>query len=314
MTRATLPRYRRALAVGALILVGCQSPDPRPAEAAVAAVQPTAPDRVARAEFEAIEQRVGGRLGVAVIDADGAPVVLNRQSERFAMCSSFKLALAAMALDMVDKGRATLAQPITFGRADMVPYAPVMETRFTGDVGRTTLEDAARAGVVTSDNVAANLVLQIVGGPAGFTRAIRAWGDTITRLDRTEPTLNTNVPGDPRDTSTPLATADVVRRLTYGAVLTPTSTALLKTWASASETGLRRVRAGLPASFRAGDKTGTCAPSDKPNPEFNDIGWFETPSGGRYAFVVYLAHSTARGAAADSALADAGRIAARLVR
>ena len=68
------------------------------------------------------------------------------------------------------------------------------------------------AAVEVSDNTAANLLLGLAGGPAGLTASLRRYGDRITRLDRNEVSLNTNLPGDPRDTTTPDAMVATMRK------------------------------------------------------------------------------------------------------
>lgn len=88
---------------------------------------------------------------------------------------------------------------------------------------------------------------------------MRRAGDPVTRLDRIEPDLNENIAGDPRDTTTPAAMVDLMRTLLVGNALAPASRALLIGWMESSTTGLGRLRAGLPAGWRAGDKTGTGA-------------------------------------------------------
>ena len=120
-----------------------------------------------------------------------------------------------------------------------------------------TVNDLAAAAVELSDNTAANLLLTLVGGPAALTAWLRALGDPITRLDRNEPTLNSNLPGDKRDTTTPNAMVATMRRILIGNTLAPTSRVRLLDWMKASTPGLHRLRAGLPPNWSAGDKPGT---------------------------------------------------------
>jgi beta-lactamase class A len=187
-----------------------------------------------------LESRTGGRLGAAVIDEKG--VIANyRGDERFALCSTFKLALAATVLARVDNGTEDLDRHV--GAAS----------------DASTVRQLCRAAVVRSDNVAANLLLHACGGPQGVTRFLRSTGDSITRLDRFEPDLNrVDIgAGDIRDTTTAMAMATTLQRLLLGRVLLPASRALAIQWLRESTTGLSRLRAGLPASWVAGDKTGT---------------------------------------------------------
>ena len=212
-----------------------------------------------RAGVAALEAGSGGRMGVAILDTQTGARFAWRGGERFPMCSTFKTALAALLLWRAARGAERLDRPIAIGAADLVPYAPFTETR----VGKTaTIAELCEAAVTLSDNAAANLLLTTIGGPVGLTRFIREQGDHVTRLDRIEPALNEAKPGDPRDTTTPLAMLALVDRLALGNVLPAKPREQLVTWLLASQTGLHRLRAGLPADWRVGDKTGAGNGSD----------------------------------------------------
>ncbi|MEE2567630.1 class A beta-lactamase [Hyphobacterium marinum] len=204
--------------------------------------------------FEDIENRSGGRIGVAVLDTDTGRSAGHRADERFAVCSTFKWLLAAAVLRRVESGDERLDRLITYTADDLVFYSPVTEDHT--DTGMT-VEALCSATVRTSDNTAANLLLDTMGGPDGFTAIVREFGDTETRLDRYEPEMNENLPGDPRDTSTPRAMLETMNRLLFGDVLSTESRELLRGWMIAASTGMRRLRAGLPDGWIAGDKTGT---------------------------------------------------------
>src|SRR6185437_13466709 len=88
------------------------------------------------------------------------------------------------------------------------------------------------------------------------TEYARIIGDTVTRLDRTEPALHTGIPDDPRDTTSPLAMARDAQTVLLGDALSKASREKLSGWLAGSQTGLNLVRAGIPATWRAGDKTG----------------------------------------------------------
>jgi len=197
----------------------------------------------------------GGRLGVAALDVATGRRLGHDEDGRYAMCSSFKLPLAAAILAEVEAGRMTLDQRIAFSRAGLLGNSPVVEAHLTE--GSLPVERLCAAAIEVSDNAAANLLLARIGGPAGLTRFIRSAGDTITRLDRNEPSLNTNLPGDPRDTSSPAAMVGLLHALLLGDRLSRASRARLIGWMEGATTGLGRLRAGLPAGWRAGDKTGT---------------------------------------------------------
>ncbi|MDM4765496.1 class A beta-lactamase [Pelomonas sp. SE-A7] len=212
-------------------------------------------------EMARLEREVGGRIGFCAIDGSTGQVLLShRADESFAMCSTFKLLLAAAVLAEVDAGRLKLDQRIAFGLQDLRSHAPVTGTAL-GDKAHVelTVAQLCAAIVHVSDNPAANLLLERIQGPAGLTRFLRELGDDVTRLDRWELELNSNLPGDPRDTTSPAAMAESTRKLLLGERLSKASRDRLTTWLRESSTGLQRLRAGLPVGWKAGDKTGTGA-------------------------------------------------------
>jgi beta-lactamase class A len=209
----------------------------------------------AQNRIEKLEARHGGRLGVAVFDTASGLELQYRAGERFAMCSTFKFLAAAAVLKRVDDGEEQLDRRIPFGESDLDSYAPV--TRQHLNDGGMSLLDLCAAAVVWSDNTAGNLLLRALGGPQGVTRFARSFGDAVTRLDRTEPTLNTAIPGDERDTTSPAAFLQDMRVLLRTDMLSASSRRQLEEWMVAAKTGLKRIRAGVPPSWRVGDKTGT---------------------------------------------------------
>jgi beta-lactamase class A len=202
-----------------------------------------------------IEAREGGRLGVFMRDTGTAATIEHRADERFPMCSTFKLLAAAAALQRVDDGAERLDRKIAYGPGGLLEYAPITGAHVAE--GGMTVADLCAAAIDWSDNTAANLVLQSIGGPAGFTQFARSLGDEVTRLDRNEPSLNEATPGDPRDTTSPRAMAASMQKVLLGDVLSDASRRQLQAWLVDDKVGDKRLRAGLPPSWRIGDKTGT---------------------------------------------------------
>lgn len=195
------------------------------------------------------------RLGVSVLDMQTGTTFGQREDERFAMCSTFKLPLAAMVLSAADRHETALEEKLSYTKADLVPHAPVTE-QFV-EQGFMTVGELARAGQITSDNVAANLLLRRFGGPAKFTEFCRSLGDSATRLDDYEPAMNLVPAGETRNTTTPRAMAQLVAKFMTDGVLSHESRRLLQSWMMETTTGKKRLRAGFPQQWNAGDKTGT---------------------------------------------------------
>lgn len=216
---------------------------------------PTSKARDASRSLAEIEASVGGRIGVYALDTGSGRFLAHRPDERFALCSTFKLALVGAVLGDVERARLSLSERVNYGPKDLLEHAP--STREHVAAGAMTVEALAEATLTKSDNTAANLLLAKIGGPVGFTKFVRAQGDTVTRLDRNEPSLNENEAGDPRDTTSPKSMIHLMRRLLCDGALTAANRDRLVTWMRESKTGMDRIRAGLPPEWKAGDKTGT---------------------------------------------------------
>lgn len=206
------------------------------------------------ARFAALEHDLNGRLGVHAHDTGSGKSIGYRQDERFAMCSTFKAIAAAAILARNANEPGFLQRRIRYTKADLVTYSPVTEKHLDDGM---TLEELSAATVIYSDNSAANLMLRELGGPAGLTRYARGIGDASFRLDRWETELNSAIEGDPRDTTTPAAMSATLNRLVLGNALPPHERQLLTGWLLACATGATRIRAGVPALWKVGDKTGT---------------------------------------------------------
>ena len=268
----------------------------------IAADRP-ASDGLAQPDFAGIERQVSGRLGVCVIDLASHRSIGYRAGERFPMCSTFKLLLAGQILSMIDSGREQLSHLLPYTKADLLDYAPV--TRAHVGEGGMTVSALLAAALQYSDNTAANLLLRVVGGPPAVTSYVRDLGDGVTRLDRTEPDLNTAVPGDARDTTTPNAMAGNLQALLVGNALTPKSRDLLNTWLLGNTTGVGKLRAGLPKDWRVGDKTGSGAYGTT-----NDVAIVWPASKQPLLMTAFITESTVTPSDRDAALAAIGRAAA----
>lgn len=259
--------------------------------------------RPAPARLAALEARAGGRLGVAALDTGTGRRLAHRGEERFPMCSTSKVLLAGALLARVEKGQERLDRPIAYTKADLLEYAPIAAARLAER--RMTVEALCAAAVEASDNTAANLLLQALGGPAEVTAFARGLGDPVTRLDRTEPTLNTALPGDPRDTTTPAAMVESLKAMLLGGGLEPESCQRLEGWMRGSLTGGDRLRAGLPATWTVGDKTGT---GDRGT--VNDVAILRPPGRAPILVAAYYTGSRAPLKDRNAVLAEVGRIVA----
>jgi beta-lactamase class A len=253
-------------------------------------------------QFAAIEQKIGGYLGVAALDTGDGRRIEYRATERFPLCSTFKFLLAAAILE--GSPGEPLDRKISFGPDDLLEWAPVTKKHVSE--GSMTVGDLCAAAIEYSDNTAANLLLRIVAGPTKLTEYIRSLGDPVTRVDRTEPSLNSALPGDERDTTTPRAMVSNLKLLLLGDRLSIDFRKQLEAWMLANTTGTKRIRAGLPPDWRVGDKTGTGQ-----NGAASDIAIVRPPQRAPILIAIFVAQSSANIDQVNSGIAKAASLVAQ---
>lgn len=251
-----------------------------------------------------IERASGGRLGVFAIDTGTGKELWHRPDERFSMCSTFKWVLVAAVLEQIARGALSFEQRVSFGEPDLLEYAPVAQKHLAD--GSMTIEALAEGSITLSDNTAANLLLRTIGGPACLTQFIRDQGDSVTRLDRVEPLLNTNHPGDPRDTTSPRAMAHLMRRLLCERALPEPYRARLLGWMHACETGTNRLRAGFPPDWVVGDKTGSGLHN-----AINDVAFASPPHRAPIVVAAYLSGGSSTKEALEAVHAKVAQLVAQ---
>ncbi len=248
---------------------------------AVPPVAPTgstdsAPDSRAHARLADLERRREGRVGLVAVDTATGETFAHRGDERFALASTGKLLLAAAVLDRISEPE--LERRLSWTDADLVAHSPA--TELVVDDGMT-VRQLVDASLTLSDNTATNVLFELVGGPGELEAWLRERGDDVTSVDRIEPGLNDWRPGETRDTTTPRALAQVAQALLTGDLLDRADRRVLADELGDSITGARLVRAGVPDTWRVGDKSGTAAHGTR-----NDVALVHPP--GRRPWVVVV--------------------------
>ncbi|PLR47616.1 class A beta-lactamase [Chimaeribacter arupi] len=252
------------------------------------------------AQLAELERSANGRLGVALIDTGSQREITYRGEERFAMASTFKVLAAGAVLQRSVTQPALLEKRIRYDRAALQSYAPVTGKHLAGGM---TVAELCAAAIEWSDNTAANLLLTEIGGPQSITKLARSLGDDKTRLDRWEPELNTAIPGDERDTSTPRAMARNLQHLALGEALPQAQQQQLIGWLKNSQTGAKSIRAGVPAGWDVGDKTGSGDYGTT-----NDLAVIWPPHGKPLVLAIYFTQPKADAEARRDVLATATRL------
>jgi beta-lactamase class A len=202
-----------------------------------------------------------GDFGIAALDLTNGETVSINGDVRFPMASTVKVAVAAAYLSQVDNGRRSLDDSIH------------------GQSARRLMERM----LIHSDNYATDLLIRDLGGPQGMQQWLRWHGFTDLRVDRTIAQLlrDRRDLWDTRDSSTPVAMVELLKRIDKGSVLKPWSRAYLLDVMSRCMTGKNRMRALLPAGTRVEHKTGTLSGYT------SDVGFITLPNGHRVAVAMF---------------------------
>ncbi|CAM3476708.1 MULTISPECIES: class A beta-lactamase [Yersinia] len=251
-------------------------------------------------QLTALEEKAQGRLGVSLINIQSGKELQYRGNEAFPFCSTFKLVLAAAILRQSMSQPVLLEKHITYSEADLLSYAPIARENLGKGM---TIAALCAAALQYSDNTAANLLIQQLGGLEGVNKFTQSLGDTAFRLDRWEPELNSAIPGDPRDTTTPSSMAALVKKIQFGDGLAPAQQQQLAQWLKGNTTGNASIRAGVPADWLVGDKTGSGDYGTT-----NDVAVLWPPTGAPLILAVYFTQHKKDAESRRDVLAEATRI------
>lgn len=200
-----------------------------------------------------IEKSISGRIGISVLNTQNDEVWNYNGDTRFPMMSTFKTLACAKLLSDSDNGFINKQTEFRIKKDDLIVWSPITE-KLEGET--VTLERACEATMLMSDNTAANIVLQHIGGPEGVTGFLRSIEDKVTRLDRIEPELNQAKSGDLRDTTTPNAMVSTLNQILLGDVLTEQSSNDLKSLMSNNKVSNSLLRSILPKGWFIADRSG----------------------------------------------------------
>ena len=267
---------------------------------------PAATHAQLRQRIAAIAAQAQGRVGVACslpgtkLDCDLHPDV------PLPMQSVYKLPTAMATLHAVEQGKLRLDQPLRFLPSDIQApdeYSPLKDEHPQGNVD-VPLEDLLRRMIVQSDNVANDIVLRALGGPAVSEADVRSLGIAGVRIRDNEKTLNNDERLQERNTATPRALVALLRRLADRSPLTPGHTQLILGWMTEVTTGSGRIRSRLPAGTVVADKTGTSGMGRTFTNADNDAALITLPDGRRLALVVLVADAKAPFAVREKVIAE----------
>ncbi|GAB4222774.1 MAG: class A beta-lactamase BlaA [Gammaproteobacteria bacterium] len=251
-------------------------------------------------QLAALETSAQGHLGVFAIDTSTNTYFQYQAQQRFPVGSTAKVMAVAAILKTSMEQKNLLNQTIHYTKNDLVTYSPITQKHVATGM---TLAELCKAAITLSDNSAMNLIMKKLGGPAAVTKFARTIDDTQFRLDRWETALNSAIPGDARDTSTPAAMAQSLKKLALGNILAQSTRDLLQTWLKNNTTGNERIRAGVPKNWVVGDKTGTSSYGTT-----NDIGIIWPPHCSPLVVAIYFTQANKEATPRSDVIAKATNI------
>ena len=276
--------------IGIFLFTGCG----KEAKEGAVAKLPSASD----AAFAQLERDYSAKLGVYALDTETNKEVLYRSDDRFLYCSTSKALLAGIVLQQ--NSLEQLKQVVRYSSDDILSYAPVTKEHVEQGM---TLEEICVAALRFSDNTAANLLFNHIGGPTGFKSALNKLGDNITEPVRLEPHLNEVIPGDNSDTSTPRQLAIDLQAYTTGNALTEDKRKMLIEWMTGNATGKQMIRAGAPADWLVADKSGSGSYGTR-----NDIAIVMPPNRKPIIIAIMSTHAEKEAKYNDQLIAQAAKI------
>ncbi|MCF6766562.1 class A beta-lactamase [Thiotrichales bacterium 19S3-7] len=208
-------------------------------------------------QIHQLELEYGGKIGITVIDTSNNATLRYHSNDRFPYCSTFKFIVVGAILKQSNHNPNLLTQRIYYTKNDIVnAYSPYTIDNLKQGNSSMSVKALSKAAMY-SDTTATNLLIKKLGGNDKVIEFAHSIGNTPFRLDRMEPHINTAIPGDQRDTSTPYAMAYSMQQIALGNVLNKMQKDYFQQWLRLNQTGDQRIRAAAPSNWIVGDKTGT---------------------------------------------------------
>lgn len=244
---------------------------------------------------EQIETIVTGKkatVGVAVWGPDDLEPLLVNPFEKFPMQSVFKLHLALLVLHQVDQGKLELSQSVAVKRAEVLQntWAPMMKD-YQGDEFTVTIEQLLQYSVSHSDNVACDLLFELIGGPVALHAYIQSLGIAETEVVANEAQMHADDQVQYQNWTSMKAAARILKKFEQKELLSETSQALLWKWMVETTTGPERLKGLLPGYAVVAHKTGTSGVRVGKTAATNDIGVIMLPDGRPLLVAVFVKDS-----------------------
>jgi beta-lactamase class A len=221
------------------------------------------------------------------------------------MQSVFKLPLVVTTLHLIEVSKFSLDQPVRFLASDRIlphTHSPLQDKYPNGEV-EVPLRELLRLAVAESDNVAADIILRVTGGPEVVNGYIKSIGVNGFHLEDDERGLTRDVAVQYRNWFEPAGAVQLLQRVSDNSPLTPEHTQMLLNWMQETSSGQHRIKGELPSGTVVVHRTGTSGTAGGVTYATNDIGLITLPNGRRLAIAIFVTDSTADDEARDAVIA-----------
>ncbi len=260
-----------------------------------------------RSKINTIISTKNATVGVSVKGIEDQDTLSINGNKEMPMLSVFKFHIALAVLNKVDQGKLKLNQKFFIKREELLPetWSPIREEYREGNM-HLTLDQLLRYTVSHSDNNGCDILLRMVGGAPVVQKFINQQGIKDFTIRLNEQQMNT-FESYFVNTSTPLATTDLLEKLYKGKVLKKETTKYLYQIMVETSRGLTWMKAGLPAGTELAHRTGISGRNEQNiRAAMNDVGIVKLPNGKHFILSVYLKNINEEMKDTEKIIADIG--------
>lgn len=260
-----------------------------------------------RSKINTIISTKNATVGISVKGIEDKDTLSINGNKEMPMLSVFKFHIALTVLNRVDKGKLKLDQKFFIKKEELLPetWSPIREEFPEGNM-YLTLDQLLRYTVSHSDNNGCDILLRIVGGAPVVQKFINQQGIKDFTIKLNEQQMNT-FESYFVNTSTPLATADLLEKFYKGKVLKKETTKYLYQIMVETSRGLTWMKAGLPAGTELAHRTGISGRNEQNiRAAMNDVGIIKLPNGKHVILAIYLKNINEEMKDTEKIIADIG--------
>ena len=245
-----------------------------------------------RSRIETYISTKNADIGVAIMGLEDGDTISVHGHQYYTLMSVAKFPQALLLLHLVDEGKIRMADPLHFNAADLKQRTgSSFRKDHPGESVDILIPEALKYSIGQSDNITANKIFEVEGGPEAVTRFVHDAGIADVKILTDFGHMGTD--SMHRNRATPMAMVGLLEKFYQGHLLSDSSRGLLWKAMVEATSGPDRLKGKLPEGTVVGHKTGTGSRNDSTGitEALNDIGIVELPNGKHFAIAVFVNNS-----------------------